>query len=70
MDRVSVVDSYVYDDGNEKTHKDVFEREPFVVRFASTKTCKLINVELKLTKCLQGHVMPHFHSFLHVFLIN
>lgn len=30
---IKVVDSYHYDDGDETTKEDTFQREPFVVRF-------------------------------------
>ncbi|XP_067859815.1 deoxyribonuclease-1 [Heptranchias perlo] len=32
---VSVVNSYLYDDGSENTAQDIFNREPFVVKFSS-----------------------------------
>ena len=31
--KLQKVDSFNYDDGSEKSGKDTFEREPFVVRF-------------------------------------
>ena len=34
-------DSYVFDDGEESTHMDTFQREPFIVRFEAQDTCKL-----------------------------
>ncbi|XP_070537349.1 deoxyribonuclease-1-like isoform X3 [Ptychodera flava] len=37
-DKVQVVESYVYDDGEETNGDDTFEREPFVVRFSSPTT--------------------------------
>lgn len=35
---ISVLDSYHFDDGDEKTGKDLFEREPFIVRFSTPNT--------------------------------
>lgn len=35
---VSVVRSYVYDDGDESQSLDTFQREPLVVQFRSTTT--------------------------------
>lgn len=35
-DKVAAVDSYVYND----VRNDVFQREPFVVRFTSSTTCE------------------------------
>lgn len=40
-DRVSHTDDYVFDDGDESTGKDKFEREPFIVRFKGFHTCKM-----------------------------
>ena len=39
-DRVSLQDSYVFDDSVESQGKDQFQREPFIVRFKGHHTCK------------------------------
>ena len=38
---MSHTDDYVFDDGDESTGKDKFEREPFIVRFKGFHTCKM-----------------------------
>ncbi|XP_033102319.1 deoxyribonuclease-1-like [Anneissia japonica] len=37
-DEVEVIDSYEYDDGDELSGDDLYEREPFIVRFQSNAT--------------------------------
>lgn len=37
-DKVSVTDSYYYDDGCESCGNDTFSREPFIVRLAAPQT--------------------------------
>ena len=37
---LSVKRTYVYDDGKENLQNDTFEREPYIVHFASTRTSK------------------------------
>ncbi|XP_033102318.1 deoxyribonuclease-1-like [Anneissia japonica] len=37
-DEVEVIDSYEYDDGDESSGVDLFEREPFIVRFHCDET--------------------------------
>lgn len=40
-DKVALEDSYIFDDGDESTNMDKFQREPFIVRFKAQNTCKL-----------------------------
>lgn len=41
-DKVTLQDRYVFDDGDESTKMDTFQREPFIVRFKAQNTsCKL-----------------------------
>ncbi|XP_046339522.2 deoxyribonuclease-1-like isoform X1 [Haliotis rufescens] len=53
---ISVVDKYHYDDGDEATKEDTFEREPFIVRFNSNRTVvpdfSLVAIHTNPTKAL------------------
>lgn len=40
-DKMTLQDNYVFDDGDESTNMDKFQREPFIVRFKAHSTCKL-----------------------------
>lgn len=49
---LSVLQDYVYDDGDENLGNDTFEREPYIVVFQSSKT------KLKKIACIGIHVAP------------
>ena len=62
-DSVSLQDSYVFDDGDERTKKDKFQREPFIVRFRGHHSCKtgsFINLSPRVSRSLGREEERHW----------